>query len=404
MLSGVLVVLTVVGLVVSTAAFWARGVVFEEEEWIDTIRDLPRQEEVAIALADYLTGQLFIAVDFEARLEDALPDEVSVIVPVLTSATRGFIADEVSGFIQSDGFETLWVTANREAHRLLIALLDEQPILPGLERSDDEITLDLLPAINALLDLLEGAAGGIVGSDVALPDIDDSQSTEATIQALGERLGVDLPDDFGQIVIYQGDKLPQPRDTIVLIERIRVAAVLATILLGALAILVAPNRRRAMIGLLVGSAVGFGLLLLGPGALRDAVGDLISDEQNQDAARAAVNVVFDSYISLYRWMLATALFSAATIYLSGGGRVARRVRRAVRTRVDRLSFSTDVGEFLTRYVLWLRIGGVVVAALLLLLFTRRSLASLFVTLALIAAWESALSLVPPTPRARSADS
>jgi hypothetical protein len=399
-LTGVLVVLAVIGLLASTAAFWARTVVFEEDRWISTVRDLPKQHDISVALADYLTEALFVAIDFEARVEDALPEDVAVIVPLLTNAIQGFVADEVATFIESDEFERFWVTANRHAHRLIVAVLEDHSTFPGLERTDDTVRLNLIPAINALLDQVGDVAGEVVGTDLSLPEIPDDEATKESIRELSARLGVNLPDDFGQITVYEGDKLPQPRDTVVLIERLRILTVVATVIFSVLAIVVSPSRRRTIMGLLFASAVVFAAALAVPGVISAAVGDLIAQSRDRAAAEEAVHVVFASYMSLYRWLVATALFSGAMVFLTGSGRVARRSRLEMRKVADRFAFTIEVRRFFRRHLVQLRIGGPVVGIVVVALFTRRSLTAVFVLFALVVAWESLLSLVPRTPARR----
>ena len=398
-ISVILAILAVTGLVLSTSAFWARSIIFEEDEWIRTVRELPRDHEVAVALGQFLTNELFVAVDFEERIENALPDDVAVIVPILTNAIEGFVADKVTEFIESDQFETIWITANREAHRLLIGLLDEQSTIPGLETTDDEIVLNLLPAIGALLSEIGGSAGGIVGVDLDLPDLDDPDVQES-IRDFGEQLGVDLPDDFGQITVYQGDKLPQARETVVLVERIRFVTAVLTVVFFAGALWISPSRRRMMVGLLIGSAIGFFLLLEVPNGVGSAVADLVTDETDQVAARHAIDMVFDSYVTLYRWMLFTAVFAALMLLVTGTSRPALWVRREIRQQVERFDWATPVGDFLQRNLRWLRIGGPVFMFFLLLVVARGELTSLFLFVAFLAAWESLLGLLPNHPRNR----
>ena len=397
-LSVILAILAVIGLVASTAAFWARSTIYEEDQWVQTIRALPRDHDVAVAISGYLTEQLFLAVDFEGRVEDALPNDVAVIVPILTNAIEGFVAERAAEFIESDEFEQLWVTANRQAHRVLMAILDDHSTIPGLERNDDTITLNLIPAINALLDQIGDTAGGVVGTDLSLPDLEDAD-TQQTIREMSDRLGVDLPDDFGQITVYQGDKLPQARDTVVLVERIRFATAVLTVVLAVAALWVSPSRRRMTVGLLIGSAAGFALLLTVPNEIGAAISDLLAAETDQLAARHAVGIVFESYVSLYRWMLFTAVFSALMILVTGPSRIATWIRGEVRRQVGRFDWSARAGEILRRKLRWFRFGGPIFMFFLLLVVARGTLTSLFLFFAFVTAWESLLSLVPGHPRA-----
>lgn len=392
----ILAILTVVGLLATTSAFWARSLIFEEDRWITTVRELPSDPEVAAALGDYLTEELFEVVDFEARVEEALPDEVSIIVPILTTTIEDFVTEKVTEFIESDRFQELWVSANRTAHQLLMRILEEQGTIPGLERTGDTVTLNLIPAINAILDTIGDTAGDVVGVDISTPDLTD-EGTQESIRALSERLGVELPDDFGQITVYQGDRLPEARDTVVLVERIRFLAGVLTLLFGIGALWAAPNRRRASIGILLGSAAGFALLLLVPGGVRNAVTNFITVHQNQLAAQRVVEIMLGSYVTLYRRLLLTALFAAGILLLTGPSRPAISIRREIGRGVEWFGWTARVGDFVRSNFWWFRIGGPVVLALALLAVRRGTMMSIFVLFAFVVAWECILGLIRGTP-------
>jgi hypothetical protein len=72
----VLGVLTVVVLVVTVVAVWARATVLRPEPVAELVGDAMSEPEVQAALAAYLADQVATSVDLDARLTELLPDNL----------------------------------------------------------------------------------------------------------------------------------------------------------------------------------------------------------------------------------------------------------------------------------------------------------------------------------------
>ena len=73
----VLGALTIVALIATTVAVWARAIVFDSEKVADIVGDALAEPEVQAALADHVTQQVFSAVDVDAVVNDVLPNNLS---------------------------------------------------------------------------------------------------------------------------------------------------------------------------------------------------------------------------------------------------------------------------------------------------------------------------------------
>src|SRR5205823_10762215 len=105
------------------------------------------------------------------------------------------------------------------------------------------VTLNLRALIRQVLVNLQ--QDGVVPSSITIPPPD------APPLQLGESLGVQLPPDFGQIVVYQTNKanleatLDQAQRALVVLKRSLVLLVVLALAFAIAAVLVAPNRRTA---------------------------------------------------------------------------------------------------------------------------------------------------------------
>ena len=88
-------------------------------------------------------------------------------------AVEGFVQDQVSSFIASDRFANLWEGAIRVAHEAASRLLrgDSEVVVA----EDGQITLNLIPIVNAVLAQITSASPEILGREVDIPDFTRGQ-------------------------------------------------------------------------------------------------------------------------------------------------------------------------------------------------------------------------------------
>jgi hypothetical protein len=122
----------VVGLVVlacllaplSIAGIWLRDQVVDENAYVQTVSPLSKNPAIDAAVADDLTAALFSHVDVAAQARQVLPARAKFLAFPLAAGLRDFTRQSIDRFLGTARFHTLWLAANRVAHRALVAVLE----------------------------------------------------------------------------------------------------------------------------------------------------------------------------------------------------------------------------------------------------------------------------------------
>lgn len=369
----ILVVLSYVSLAAGIPAFWARNVVLNTDRYVEIVGPIGSDPAVVNFLADRMTNQLFAALDAEAVVADALPDQARFLAGPLTNAVQGFVRDEVEKVLASDTFARLWVETNRFAHTQIVAVLRGEGD-DTVTTENGRIVLNLIPIINAALVQIQGQASELLGKNVTLPQLDPGTELPAEMRAKVESaLGVQLPDDFGQIVIFDDDRLQAAQDAIVAFERLLYVLVAVFLLSVAGAIALSKQRRRTLVQL------SAGLLIVVVAERRIArlleaniVGQ-ISDPGARAAGRAASQALLDDFLAATVWLAWLFLIVLLISLLSGPYGWAVWVRAST-ARLARLGGDAIVGARARaddeQTVAWVRahLGGLQLAGIALAVF------------------------------------
>ncbi|HEX6312697.1 MAG TPA: hypothetical protein VF152_13870 [Acidimicrobiia bacterium] len=396
-LVGVLVVLFSIGAVASLIGVWARQTVLKTDRFVAAVGPLPSDPDVSRALSDFLTAELFTELDIDRRAREALPDDLQFLVGPLDGIARDYTRDAIATVLTSDQFQRIWNDAVTNAHQLALRVLDgEDP--PGVVRRDGEVVLDLLPAVYEIVQRIVEQGPGFLG-DVQLPELDEDATRREIRRQLSDRFDIDLPQDFGEIVVFHEDRLSEVQDVVHLANRYLFIGVALTLLLGAGALLLSVDRRRTLLQLGLGTAVTTYLVFAVLRTLADDLADLVEEGENRDAAHAAAQIVSRGLRDRAWYLLIGGVVVAVVSYLFGPGRGAAWVRRTSRkvarqTREGAVAFpSTPAGQWVRTNVDGLRVGGAIAAFGFLLLF-QPGWTGLFVLLVLLGAFEIGLSLYP----------
>jgi hypothetical protein len=90
---------------------------------------------------------------------------------------------------------------------------------------------------------------------VTLPTIQPGDVPSEAIARLEQALGIDLPDNYGQIIVYDSNDLEALQKTLYTAERLLTLLLVLIPILAATA-LVVSTRRRTLIQLTVGGSIG----------------------------------------------------------------------------------------------------------------------------------------------------
>ncbi len=189
----------------------------------------------------------------------------------------------------------------------------------------------MIPVINAVLADIGEASPEIFGRTVDLPTVSVDDVPEAAIEKIESALDVQIPSNFGQFTVFDASRLEQVQDAVELFNRLVVFVAILAVALFALTLWVSPRRRRTLIQLVVGIALGVVLLRRLGLRLEDDVVDMVRPE-NQDAAKVIVGAFVSSLLDATTWVLIIAAVIAVVAVITGPYPWARTARGKVSGR------------------------------------------------------------------------
>jgi hypothetical protein len=322
--AGVLVLLSVLGVVATTAAFWLHDRLLDSEALTAVIRPALEDPAVTDAVGSYISDEILDAVDLEGRLEtrltaadDFLAQQLQQLLglgdPALdllsrletprlgdlagpvAAALEAPVRDAVNDFVASEAFRTGLERAIVVAHTKGVALLrGDFAELPPVVVESGEVRLDLVPLIAAALrGAVERGLDGI-GLDVVIPLIPVAETPGAGIEQLAAALGADLAPDFGQVVIMTEDRLEELQSAMRAFDRFHWLFLAMTLVLIAAAIAAAPRRRRTVASVAIGTAFGMFVAMVALRRVEQAVIDAVTDPEGRAAILPVSTVVLGS--------------------------------------------------------------------------------------------------------------
>ncbi|WP_369212663.1 hypothetical protein [Streptomyces flavofungini] len=399
--AAVLIALVAVVAVSSVVGVWGSRTTLNTDRWIATVGPLPEDPKVNAAVSKYLTDEIFDQVDVEQRLSDALPPRASFLAAPVTGAVHDYLRDSVSKLIADDRFQELWREMNRRAHARIVAVLERSN--DNVRVQGDTVTLNLLPMINNLLRSLEERLPTLFGKELDLPALSSGEIPPGLHDRVEKALGVDLPEDFAQIRLYNRHELGRLQDAVLVFKRAVVGLLIAVPVLLGIALWVSPNRRRTLLQLGLWLVVTVTALSTALRAVRDQLLGQVPPGVYREGVRSALWTIFTTLRERGDQLLWLGVAIAVIAYLAGPGRLpvllrglvargARATGHFLAHAGDRLGErKTTVRPWLARHADVLRVSGVVVAALVALLLS--SWTGLLVTGVLLGAYELAITLV-----------
>ena len=137
-----------------------------------------------------------------------------------------------------------------------------------------------------------------------------------------------IPSDFGQFTVFDASRLQEVQDAVELFNRLVVFVAILAVALFALTLWVSPRRRRTLIQLVVGTALGVVLLRRLGLRLEDDVVDMVRPD-NQEAAKVIVGAFVSSLLDATTWVLIVAAVIAVVAVITGPYPWARTARGKV---------------------------------------------------------------------------
>lgn len=326
-------ILGVVGVLVSVVAIWANRVLFDSDSVGNAVEQTLLEPEVTDALAVYLTDQILEAVDINELVADKLPDDLTALSPVIAGGARTVVQEAFERVLANDTTRGVIVAASERAHARVMTVLEGGSLTDGANVEDGAVSLNLLAIIGNGLQSLQDA--GLL-TRIDLPELDTSADPADQIAQLEDAIGRDLPDDFGQIVIYESEQIAAAQEAVaraqqglVLFRRAIIAILLLTVVSLVASFFLAERRRRALVTLSLGVVAAMGL---GRAIVRTVVQE-VPTLALKPGSRAALKSMVESLASGLMTAVTLALIAglvvSAIAWLTGGSRTALALRGRV---------------------------------------------------------------------------
>lgn len=366
---------------------WTFRTLNNPDLFVERVGSVIEEPEVAAAVGEVAAEVLVTELDLQQRLSEALPEPLALAAAPITNAAQGYLAEGATRLVETEGFQAAWDDALRAGHKLTIGVLSGTDTTV-VDNTDGVIVLNLTPVINELV--AEGAdfLSELLGRDIGAPTV-SSDDIDAAVDALASELNVDLPDDFGQIVLFQSDDLAASQRAYQAAETAAWLAPLAALLLIALALVVAVDRLRVFLAILVGTALTMMLVAIATQPLQTSIVNAAAASGLDGAVQAG----FESVLSSLRTGILVVVFigfvAAVVMFFTGRSRAAARSRE-VAGRVPSLAVAHR-GLFLA--------AGFGVALLVIVLIPGQSWGQLGFTLLLYGVFAFAVLLAQPSESA-----
>jgi hypothetical protein len=328
-IAGILVVLAVLSFTAGVPGLWARRTLLDTDRYVAMVAPLAKEPPVQDYLSRNVTTAVFDALSVEDRLSTALGERaprIAFLAGPIANAVRGFVEDRVDRVVSSDVFARYWAEANRFVHAEVLAALRGEG--GTLTTEDGKVVLNLVPIVNQALQRISGLVSQLIGREVSLPKVTPQEVPEEVIPRLESALGVDLPDRFGTIVVYDGNEVAAAQRALNAIGRGLIAVVVAFLVFTIVAIWISPVKRRTVLQLSGALLV----VLVIERRLAIAAADRVVDQarpENRAAARAAVDAVLGTLLVYTGWLLAIAAVIVVVALVTGPYPWAVRLRRSV---------------------------------------------------------------------------
>jgi hypothetical protein len=249
-----LVVFFSILLPVTLVTTWAHWVVLNDNGWHRSVDRLASQPAITAALSAQVTNELATQLDLQRRIAQLLPARAEFLAAPAVDGLKGYVQEGVAKVVGSPQFVELWIRANGFAHDQLVALLRGKSRL--VTTTGDQVTLNLVPLLNASLQQIQGFVSGIIGKPITLPTISPSESPAEACKKIGAAINRPLPPTCGQIPLFPADKLTAAQRIVRVFDRLVVVLLILTPIVAALALLLSRRRRRTLLQLTAGGVLG----------------------------------------------------------------------------------------------------------------------------------------------------
>ncbi len=314
-----LVVLASIVAFVAMFSVWVNRQLLNTDNWTATSSQLLENKVIRDRVAGFLVDELYSNVDVQGEIQAALPPRAQQLAGPAAGALRSFAERAAREVLARPRAQLAWEGANRNAHKLLLRVLDGGGSV--VSTNGGVVVLDL----KSLLEETQARVG------------------------VGGRVAARLPDDAAEITILRSDQLAAAQDGLRILRPLPIVLVSLSLLLFAIALIISPGWRRKAV-----RAYGIGFIAAGALGLAaiSVLGDtVVGSLARTEASEPAIAETWPIMTSLLHEIAVSTIGYGVLMWL--GALLAGPTRAA-----------TSIRRFLAPY---LREPGIAYAGLLVLL-------------------------------------
>lgn len=265
-LTWLLVLLTFSAAILAPMAVWARRSILDTDTFASKVAPLVADETVARSLSAEVANRLFVRLDMQKRvreaLQEAFPDRLDFLAGPVANSLQALTQRITYEVITSPQFQAVWEKVLRLAHSTAVGIIRGDRALTI--RTGGEVVFDGG-------ELMENVRGRLVGA------------------GLGFLEKVPIPPDAGEVVLFTSGQLGDVKARLEMLDSLGRLLPFLFFVLFVAAVFVAEDRRRTLMWLSVALAAAMLLSLV---LLTLAQGELLGVVRNPDNL-GAVRVIWD---------------------------------------------------------------------------------------------------------------
>ncbi|MFD0638208.1 hypothetical protein ACFQ9X_48325 [Catenulispora yoronensis] len=289
----------------SVVATWSAGIVGDTSRYVDTVSPLATDPDIQAATANRVTTAIMSQLDIATLAQEVAPDDRPRLEQLLqkasgpiTGALTSFVHDRTLNILASDWFATFWDNANRAAHASVNKLLTGEGG-GAVQVQNGAVTVDLAPLVDRVK--TELVADGITVADK-------------------------LPEVHTSFTIMQADNIGKYRTWFRLLQIVGNWLPFIALACVAGGVLLARDRRRALVVAGLGVFVAAGLVGIGVRLGRTFYLGALPADVSQAAASSVYDTMSRFLITTCRTTAVLGLLVGLAAWLSGPSRPAVIVR------------------------------------------------------------------------------
>jgi hypothetical protein len=392
--AGLLVVLFSISLCASLLSFWGARQVLNTNVFVSHISTAIKDPAVQKEVADYVSTEVIKVTDPAKKIAAVLPTKAQVIVGPVVGALQNLIHTAVLKLVAAPRFQRVLLAAISHAHAAAVALL-EGKTRGNLVIRGNEVVLNTLPLIDSTIRQLEDQ-NVLAKLLVHVPPLSASNGEPSQqLQQLSHSLGVSLPADFGQVVVFRSNTLKQAQEGLKKLHRALILMLVLTIVLFVLAIVVSPFKLRTVAQLGIGAAVIGLLTWAGTKWATNHIVQIAKSGDLRAAIRAIANAETHGLTTLVIVVAVLGIVAAVLAFIFGESPSAGSTRGALKKGAAGLpAAGRSTRAFILAHADGTRVVGFGVG--LVILFIWLSWTAFFVAIVVVALWQLGISLMERT--------